>query len=359
MRLTQEQRDVIRNITNDIKKGNNIVKLGGLAGVGKTTIIFNLIQLFDNWRVCAYTGKAVQVLKSKGIDAQTIHSLIYIPLKDANNNIIVDANNNPTFVLAPSLSCEGIIIDESSMVSEEIDKDLKTFNIPIIYIGDHGQLQPIGDNSFNIMKNPDYKLETIHRNAGPIAHFASFIRKGYRPSAYKNHYSGPEIEFLTKKEAYARLIEPDQIICAYNKTRVELNEKIREMKGFTDKFPCVGDRLMCLRNNKLRLLYNGMQGVVTKIFQKPKNKMIFVADEREYELFFDPSALMQEKPELSYNRNDPDPFDYAYATTCHKFQGSEAKSVMVFEQKCQAWEHSRWAYTAASRAKEKLIWIEC
>lgn len=352
--LTKEQKNVIREI---VKFNNTIQTLGGFAGTGKTTIIANLLQYLGNWRVCAYTGKAANVLRKKKIPASTIHSLIYVPMKDEHGNIVIDSGGSPVFVLADNLDCEGIIVDESSMVGEEIDKDLKSFGLPIIYVGDHGQLEPVGDKGFNLMKNPDFRLETIHRNAGPIAHFADFIRRGYRASSYANRYEGPEIEFISRSEANKRLTEPDQIICAYNKTRVELNRKVREMKGFNEKWPQVGDKVMCLRNNRQRAIFNGMQGTIEEMFEHPNNKMIFRSDDKDYELFFDPAALMSEKPEISHNRDDPDPFDYAYAITAHKSQGDEWDKVMVIEQKCELWDHKRWAYTAASRAKDKLIWV--
>jgi exodeoxyribonuclease-5 len=358
MKLSEEQRDVVRNIIDAISK-QQVVRMGGFAGTGKTTVISHLLQYLGNWAVCAYTGKAANVLRKKKLQASTIHSLIYVPLKDVNGNIVLDSSGSPIFVLATSLDYEGILVDESSMVSEEIDKDLKSFGLPIIYVGDHGQLEPVSDiKGFNLMKNPDFKLETIHRNAGPIAHFADFIRKGYRPSSYANRYSGPEIQFIPRWDANKRLTEVDQIICAYNKTRVELNGKVRAMKGFNADWPQVGDKVMCLRNNRQRAIFNGMQGTIEQLGPgKPLNKMIFRSDEKDYELYFDPATFMTEKAEISHNRDDPDPFDYAYAITAHKSQGDEWGKVMVIEQKCDLWDHKRWAYTAASRAKEKLIWV--
>lgn len=50
------------------------------------------------------------------------------------------------------------------------------------------------------------------------------------------------------------------------------------------------------------------------------------------------------------------PFDYAYVVTCHKMQGDEQPNILVYEQVCDKWDHKRWAYTAASRAKDKVYW---
>ncbi|MFN9959486.1 MAG: hypothetical protein ACK55I_40875, partial [bacterium] len=70
------------------------------------------------------------------------------------------------------------------MVGKTIYEDLRSFGKPLIFVGDHGQLEPIGDD-FNLMREPDYRLETIHRNAGEIAHFAEYVRQGYRPSSWE------------------------------------------------------------------------------------------------------------------------------------------------------------------------------
>ena len=92
--------------------------------------------------------------------------------------------------------------------------------------------------------------------------------------------------------------------------------------------------------------------------KKPKNKIEFYANNTNFEVRFDPKQFNAEKYEIGHDKNGPIPFDYAYCITCHRSQGSEYNKVMVLEQKCQAWSHIRWAYTAASRAKESVIWVE-
>ena len=51
----------------------------------------------------------------------------------------------------------------------------------------------------------------------------------------------------------------------------------------------------------------------------------------------------------------PKQFDYGYCITCHKAQGSEYNKVLVFEEYLRGSDHARWLYTAATRAKEKLV----
>ena len=205
------------------------------------------------------------------------------------------------------------------------------------------------------MGEPDYRLETIHRNAGEIAHFAEYIRQGYKPSSWEiRNGVGRKIKFLPRNTHREMVAEVDQTICAYNKTRAELNSFVRRSLGRPDK-PVAGDRVMCLRNDSLAGLFNGMQGVAGEIYD---DVISFESDEFVYAVQFDPTVFGQVKYEFEHNRESPMPFDYCYAVTCHKVQGSEYDSVLVLEQKCDLWDHRRWAYTAASRAKEKLFWCE-
>ncbi len=350
--LTDEQKNIISEIT---KFKHSVQTLGGYAGTGKSTVVTHIHQAFPDFAVCAYTGKAANVLRKKGIvDASTIHSLIYKPLLDWEGKIILDDNGNPIFTLAQDMPYNGIIIDEASMVSEEIYKDLCYFKVPLLFVGDHGQLEPVSDK-FNLMNNPDYKLETIHRNAGEIAHFADHLRKGFRANAFRNK---DKVKFVSYYKSDEHLVTMDQIICAFNKTRVSINQKVRNTLGLKGQWPTVGDKIMCLRNDRTMGLFNGMQGYVKRTHEKPKNKMTFFSDGTYYnDLLFNPKQFDKVKYDFAHGRDEPHPFDFAYCITCHKAQGDEWDKVMVIEQRCDLWDHRRWTYTAASRAKEMILWV--
>jgi exodeoxyribonuclease-5 len=120
--------------------------------------------------------------------------------------------------------------------------------------------------------------------------------------------------------------------------------------------PIVGDRVMCLRNNSQAGLFNGMQGTIGELFEN--DFMLFSSDDHQSEVCFDREVFGQVKYDFDHDRDSPMPFDYCYATTCHKCQGSQYDSVLVMEQRCDLWDHKRWAYTAASRAINKLYWCE-
>lgn len=388
--LTDAQKDVVRGIIKGLDK-NDYQTLGGYAGTGKTVCVGVLteVEKLSGFAVCAYTGKAANVLRRRGVsNASTIHSLIYRPITE---------DGTVTWRLASpaEVECDGFIVDEASMVSEDIHRALLTFGRPIVYVGDHGQLEPIGTD-FNVMKNPMYRLEEVHRNAGPIAHFAEHLRFG-RP-AHSFADGGDQVFLAAAREVTDNhLVATDQVIAAYNRFRCDMNNRIRRTKWadrriemtdaqrakyegdillmgkddadkvlFRDHgiregggIPLVveGERVMCLRNNKKIGLFNGMQATVTKVHRW--NFFDIMSDDgREFKkIKYIPEQFGAEKNDTKFDRDGPVPFDYAYCCTCHKAQGDEWQNVIIYEQLCDKWDHKRWAYTAASRAKNNLIWV--
>jgi hypothetical protein len=266
------------------------------------------------------------------------------------------------------------------MVSEVLYNDLLSFDLPCIFCGDHGQLPPVeinGRSSFNLMAQPDITLETIHRNAGPIAHFANFLRQGNSPadwlraSSRRKGFTGCRGEsggkvILSTNPSDADALGCDQIICAFNRMRVGLNETIREINGYPPDNPVVGDRVMCLLNDHRLGVFNGMQGIVRAITREDSvDVMVFRVDGRDHKVPYLPEQFNNEErlnARRLYPRHDDPrrrclPLDYAYCVTCHKAQGDEWDSVLVVEEKSSLWDHTRWAYTAASRARKRLLWI--
>ena len=349
MELTDKQKLALYRVVTDIKEGKKQITLGGYAGTGKTTLINYLTKFYPNFGVCAYTGKAANVLRKKGISlASTIHSRIYKP--HFEDGIVY-------FDLAPDPGCSGFIVDEASMVSEEIYDDMRSYELPIVFVGDHGQLEPIPAD-FNLMFDPDYKLEEIHRNAGIIARYAQHLRQGY--NAFNFREEGSDVRFVSSITDEL-LVETNQVICAFNKTRVGINERIRNILGYSGILN-VGERVMCLKNNRHQGLFNGMQGTVVNLYRGPRGRklMDFEFDGFVYTgIPYEENQFGKEKYEIKHGggMETPNPFDYAYCITCHKAQGDEWEKVLVIEQKCQKWSHRRWAYTAASRAKLNLDWV--
>ena len=128
----------------------------------------------------AFTGKAALVMRAKGCDgASTIHSLIYRARESGEEM--------PSFDLwddAPASKAKLIIIDECSMVDEELGRDLKSFGVPLLVLGDPAQLPPISGGGFFTEAEPDVMLTEVHRQArdNPIIRLSMDVREGKRIS---------------------------------------------------------------------------------------------------------------------------------------------------------------------------------
>jgi exodeoxyribonuclease-5 len=343
--FTDEQKNLIDFVLKEYKQ-QPYLTLGGVAGSGKSTCLAHLHNKLANFKVCAYTGKAANVLRKKGIaNAATIHSTIYEYYDNEGELEFRRKFKN-------EIDFSGLFVDEASMVSEDIFDDLLSFGVPIIFFGDHGQLEPV-QSKFNLMKSPQVVLETIHRNANTIAKFADFLRKGNDAKSFKEFDDTVQLlpKRLVKTEDFTKT---DQVICAFNKTRNLINRKVREFLGY-EKTVVKNEKIICLKHNKKLGIFNGMQGTVLNTarniitFKDDTNNIISVKA-------FMPQFGVDKLHESANNEKDKGYFDYGYCITCHKAQGDEWNRIIVIEEKCDLWDHRRWAYTAASRAKTNIVW---
>lgn len=327
--------------------------LSGVAGTGKTTILKHIANALNisNIAYCSFTGKAARVMTNKGTPATTIHSLIYTPREQKDK----DGKKIVIFELAKTLgNIELIVVDEASTIGKAIQQDLESFDLPILYIGDHGQLPPISDTVSNLMLNPNVKLESVHRQAldNPIIWCANQVRQGiYLPYG---KYGNAVLKTTKDKISIETLSRANQILCGKNSTRTSLNEDMRKYYNFKSIYPQDGDKMICLQNEKNTGLVNGMTGIC-KFYNEKTHKMDFISDEDEeyFDLKVDYSIFKKTKSE--YKRG-VSKFDYGYAVTTHKFQGSEAENVIIFEEQFGDDDfHSKWLYTAITRASQKLI----
>lgn len=344
VKLTDEQQNAVNYVQKHLKH-KRFIAIGGYAGTGKSTCLTELIKLYPKFLICAFTGKASNVLRKKGLNAQTIHSTIYNCEK--HGDTFYFRLKTP----AQLHGATGFFVDEASMVNKDLLKDLESFGLPIVFLGDHGQLEPVGGYS-NIMQNPDVTLETIHRNANSIARFADFLRQG---NSAINWQSDDNVKLISKKSLTPdHMLMFDQIICGFNKTRLSVNNHMRQIYRFDGK-PQKNERIICLKNNKNHMVYNGMQGKINSIHGKI---LTFTTDEgRTISLPIDLNQFSKEKLlESAEHERNIGFFDFAYCITCHKAQGDEWDNVLVLEEKTKLWDYTRWAYTAASRARNLLYW---
>lgn len=364
MKFSAEQETALKAVSDWLRKGQSpVFRLFGYAGAGKTTLARHIAENADGEvAFAAFTGKAAYVMRNKGCtDATTIHSLIYRPTGDEEDE------EGPSFTLrrdAPAAKADLIIIDECSMVDEDLGRDLLSFGNPVLVLGDPAQLPPVKGGGFFTEGVPDFMLTQIHRQAedNPIIRLSMDIREGRAPDTASDQSA---LTFLSRRDIDAdTILNCDQVLVGTNKTRRKFNERIRELKNHTDASPEVGEKLVCLRNNKKKGLLNG--GIWTVSLKKSargtgpnaKARLIVKPEEGGKGVNINvPLAFFSDGPESVpfAARRYADEFDYGYALTVHKAQGSQWNHVVLFDESWAFREHSqRWLYTAITRAAEKL-----
>lgn len=338
--------------------GAQVFRLFGYAGTGKTTLARHIAEHVDGEvQFAAFTGKAALVLREKGCgEARTIHSLIYRPQD-------IDAEE-PSFVLndeSPAAQAKLIVIDECSMVDEELGRDLLSFGKKILVLGDPAQLPPVKGGGFFTEVDPDLMLTEVHRQAAdnPIVRLSMRIRDGER-LAPGDHGA---MKILLRSQIDAELVKSaDQVLVGLNKTRKAYNRRLREILGFKEELPEVGEKLVCLRNDKAKGLLNGAIFRVHKAtgVRRARYRMSLVSDEtpgaKPVRVGVIPALLNGDEDKVSFvQRRDSDEFDYGYALTVHKAQGSQWDKIVLFDESFAFRENrERWLYTGVTRAAKQL-----
>jgi exodeoxyribonuclease V len=374
MNLSLDQQTALDQILSWLDNPVDPLTLGGYAGTGKTTLIAELCRVRPDLTIAAVTltGKAISVLDTKlrapNVQTSTIHHFMYSPVVDPATKKILgwkwrpmlgtdEAENHPS----PASRVDLIINDEASMTSRDIYNDLLKYEVPLLCVGDHGQLPPV-NSSFNLMKDPAIRLEQIHRQAegNPIIALATIARtKNLLP---KGDYSDKVkvMKFGQESDELADLFSSGDkdtlIITATNQKRIDINAMICHRKGKPQNKPFIGARLICLKNDRNLGLYNGMQVELTQIHFQESNywDVSILTDSGDtIRVNMDLGAFGQAKPALEKMYKIP--FDFGWAVTCHKAQGSEAKRVFVIGSGFGTLDdQKRWMYTAITRARDEL-----
>lgn len=249
-------------------------------------------------------------------------------------------------------------------------KDIQSYDVPILVLGDPGQLPPIKGASSLINGAPHALLTEIHRQAedDPIIAYATRARNQiFIPYGAMGESKHVEKHELTTKEVLAA----DQILVGKNATRRDWNQQIRAALGRGGDYPVVGEKLICLRNDREKGLFNGMMCEVVRI-----------GDELDFSLELDIRTELQVMEDYTpikikalkahfdiyhdkdifdsvrtWMYRDVQEFDYGYAITVHKSQGSQWDNVILVDDKFLSWkkaERAKWLYTAITRAAERI-----
>lgn len=387
--------------------------LAGYAGSGKTFLIDYVVRQVLKLKVgveavfVSPTGKAAANLVKNGTVAGTVHSLIYMRDDedfDVNEDGEIIGRKELHFIKREKIDekIRLIVIDEASMVNETVLADLLSFGVKCLFAGDGAQLPPV-NGCCPLMKEPHYTLTEIVRQAAdnPIIQVATLAREGkYVPFGnYGDKVCVIGKNALSAAERKRLFLKADQIICGRNKTRAALNAEIREYKGIPaeKQLPVEGEKVICTLNDwekpldkdsrfhlvngiigRARDIKESFDGLATMEFQAdfleesvkvPFDTAIFT--EGAYQHLYGERAVTLSDGSVVHEGNfallhklravAEEPicrFEFAYAVTCHKAQGSEFNFVIVFDE---SWafneEKSRWLYTAITRAKEKLLII--
>jgi exodeoxyribonuclease V len=364
--FSAHQDDALKAVADWLKarpgRGNTpqVFRLFGYAGTGKTTLARHVAEGIDGRvQFAAFTGKAALVMRSKGCEgAQTIHSLIYRARESGEET--------PSFELwdeAPASRAALIIVDECSMVDAELGRDLLSFDIPILVLGDPAQLPPVQGGGFFTAAEPDAMLTEVHRQAkdDPIVRLSMQVRGG--EALDLGEWGATQVVRKADLDP-ARVLGADQVLVGRNATRRAYNARMRERRGLTDPLPTAGDRLVCLRNNRKKGLFNGSLWQVTQraasksriITMRLKADEDAAASARHVKVSVRPECFDGTIDTMEWPQRKPyDEFDYGYVLTVHKSQGSQWDDVVLFDESFAFQDsRARWLYTGITRAAKSL-----
>ena len=364
------------------------------AGTGKSTLVKFIIAALGlnpdtDVVYCTFTGKAATVLRHKGCpNAMTAHKLLYHSKRLASGKFYF--RPKPWLDECPKL----IIVDEISMLPKDLWELLLKHKVHVIACGDPEQLPPVSKDSDNhVLDEPHIFLDEIMRQAAEseIIQLTMAIREG----KYINEYKGTEVQVIDEKDVVDGMYHwADQIVVATNRKRLEINEFMRKSLGHETDDPEPSEKVICLQNawdimdtTEQISLVNGTIGYIEEIKEEimnypiynfplvPVYKMTIKTEDGETfkDLIVDKQAIQTGKkfltPQQEYQLAQkakhmpeieiPLEFNFGYAITGHKAQGSEWGKVLVVEENFpfDKTEHRRWLYTCCTRPSEKLVLV--
>lgn len=369
----------LKAITNALM--NNFSIITGGPGTGKTTILKAIVNIYSDLKyqnqnvdlatkvvLCAPTGRAAQRLKqATNFQAKTIHSLLGW---DPYTQKFERAVDNP-------LSYDLIIVDEFSMVDIFLASALLKAIPPealIIIVGDQYQLESV--NPGNVLGDliASQKISTValkqvfrQGEGSTIAKLAKEINLNHEHLTLINT---SDMSIINKKYSlieHVKRVQQKSIDAGYqmmdiqvlyprykgkngiDKLNQQLKPKINNPKQvfiYNEQVYQVGDKVMQLKNNYDKEIYNGDIGKITKIFNVNAKKK-----ELALEVNFRGINV-----EMSFNNLED--LIHAYAISVHKSQGSEFKVVILpVDENVQMMLTKKLLYTAITRSKDKLIII--
>ncbi len=360
MKWSSQQNEALNAVSNWLNEPNGaqVFRLFGWAGTGKSTLAQHLAKDVELVKYAAFTGKAALVMRKHGCKgASTIHSLIY--------TLVSDKEGEPQFRLddeSAAADADLIVIDEVSMVDEILGRDLLSFGTKVLVLGDPFQLPPVQGAGFFTEVEPDIMLTEIHRQArdNPIVRMSLDIRQGRKLQL--GNYGDSRV--ISRHDVdQQEVLEADQVLVGRNKTRLDYNNRLRELLKLPHQTPVTGDRMVCLRNNPRKKLLNGQIWIVTDVKKKNAGKyQLSLASDEGYGKMVETTVRTHkdffsgDEDKMTWPvRRQYDEFTFGYCLTVHKAQGSQWDNVFLFNESYVFREEAqRWLYTGVTRAAERI-----
>lgn len=392
--LTEGQERAVKLAKRLAETPGGIGLIKGYAGTGKTTTLIEILSELGEVILLAPTGKAAaRIQEITHVGASTLHRWIYQVKTD-------EKTGEPTFtrkgwqdITVPASRL--VVMDEASMIGQEMYNDLtevvSALKCSLLLIGDGFQLPPVSkmdEKPFSVFdgivaEKNTVTLDEIQRQAfdSPIIRASFQIRNGDLAEAMS------EIDMVLPEDLETNLADDKygMIVCWKNDTRHRLNNMVREVRKFGDELRA-GEPLLVLRNNYGAEVYNGevhtfsgwIDNLGIKEIRVPTSsgtetvRVSFgTALMGDKEVILAKDVLMGHADKLSPYHLEKGikfwlkkkmPYIHAnlgYALTCHKCQGSQAKSVLVCIEKNSMWRYRqieglRSLYTAITRAQENV-----
>ena len=354
---------------------NKVLVITGGPGTGKTTIINAVLKIYARLKsgilLAAPTGRAAKRMsEATGLEAKTIHRLLEYSLQKGGFQRHEDK----------PLECDVLVIDEASMIDTTLMYHLLKAVPPMatfILVGDVNQLPSVGAG--NVLNDiiasaavPVVTLDKIFRQAktSQIVVNAHKINQGRVPSVNANQATDPQNDFyfieqedpekvldiileLSKNRIPQRFgfdpVDEIQVLTPMHRGVVgagNLNHQLQAVLnpgegGITrgDRTYRVNDKVMQIRNNYDKDVFNGDIGRITAIAWESREVLISI----------DGRAVV-------YDFSDLDEIVPAYAVSVHKSQGSEYPAVIIpIVTQHYILLQRNLIYTAVTRGKELVV----